>query len=83
MSEAVFQDVNLRRSTFRNVNLAEATIQNANLRNVSIDESEIGGLTIMGFDIQALIKAEMYRRELERLSFQAQELADPADARVS
>jgi uncharacterized protein YjbI with pentapeptide repeats len=52
VSDAVFSDVNLQGARFSNVNL----------KGVAIDDANIEGLTIFGYDVQALIKAERLRR---------------------
>jgi uncharacterized protein YjbI with pentapeptide repeats len=81
MGEAVFDDVNLRKATFHNVDLSDATIRNANLRDLSIDEANITGMTVFGFDVQALIEAELDRRDPERLRFTVRDPYDPDSVR--
>jgi uncharacterized protein YjbI with pentapeptide repeats len=46
---------------FRNVNLQGATLDDVNFRDVRIDNANIEGLTICGYDIQALIQPLLER----------------------
>jgi len=73
MAGAEFRDCNLAGSTFDDVNLSESLFSNVNLRGtrftdvnmagVTIDDANIEGLTIFGYDIHALIDAEMARKK--------------------
>ena len=76
MSGSVFDDVNLGGATFYNVNLAEATIRNANLSGLKIEGAGITGMTIFGFDVGALIEAELDRRDPERLRLKVGDFYD-------
>jgi uncharacterized protein YjbI with pentapeptide repeats len=58
-----FDDVNLSESVFADVNLQRARFANVNLTDASIDDAKIDGLTILGYDISALIQAEVARRQ--------------------
>jgi len=65
LAGATFDDVNLSGSSFSNVNLRGATLANVNLSGVVIEDANIEGLTIHGIDIQALVQAELAKREPE------------------
>jgi len=57
-----FDDVDLSQARFTNVNLRGARFVDVDLSGVAIDDANIDGLTILGHDIQALIRAEIARR---------------------
>ena len=54
-----FDDVNLSDTVFTDVNLPRARLANVNLTDISITEAKIDRLTIFGYDISALIQAEI------------------------
>jgi uncharacterized protein YjbI with pentapeptide repeats len=61
MAHAKFDDANLSNAVFSDVNLQGAKFGNVNLKDVTIKDANIEGLTIFGYNIQALIKAEILR----------------------
>jgi uncharacterized protein YjbI with pentapeptide repeats len=63
LSGAHFDDANLAGSLFSNVSLRDARFTDVNLAGVSIDNANITGLTIFGYDVQELIRAELARRK--------------------
>ncbi|MCL5999115.1 MAG: DinB family protein, partial [Chloroflexi bacterium] len=81
LHRATFRNVNLGEATFTNVNLAGATIRDADLEGMSIGDANIAGLTIFGFRIDALIRAELDRRDPERVRLRIGDLNDPASVR--
>jgi uncharacterized protein YjbI with pentapeptide repeats len=61
MKNVTMDDVSLLDAVFSNVNLQGGRFNDVNLKDVTIDDANIEGLTIFGYDIQSLIKAEMLR----------------------
>ena len=61
LAQAIFDDVNLGEARFGNVNLAGARFDDVNLSGVAIDNANIKGLRIFGYDIEALIEAQLDR----------------------
>ncbi len=82
LSGAMFRDVNLHGARFENVNLGEATIRNANLGGLQIVDANIVGLTIFGIPIDALVEAELDRRDLERVRLRMPDPHDPQEVRA-
>ena len=62
LARSMFDDVNLSESVFSNVNLRGARFTNVNMADVTMEDAYIEGLTIFGYDIHALIDAEMARQ---------------------
>ena len=58
MARSRFDDVNLLDAVFSNVNLQGSRFNDVNMKDVTIDDANIEGLTILGYDILSLIKAE-------------------------
>ena len=61
MKNVTIDDVALLDAVFSNVNLQGSRFNDVNLKNVTIDDANIEGLTILGYDILSLIKAEQLR----------------------
>ena len=57
MARSGFEDVNLTEAMFADVNLSGARLANVNMTRVAIDDANIEGLTILGYDIAALIRS--------------------------
>lgn len=81
MAGSVFRDVNLGGAVFEDVNLAGATIRNANLEGMRIEDANIDGLTVFGFRVDALIEAELDRRDPERARLKMRDPYDPEAVR--
>jgi len=63
LADARFDNVDLRNAVLSDINLSGARLADVDLRDVSIDDANIEGLTIFGIDIQALVRAELARRQ--------------------
>ncbi|MBC8102438.1 MAG: pentapeptide repeat-containing protein [Cytophagales bacterium] len=63
LANAQFRDVNLSEAVFENVRLAGAHFRDVSLQNARITDCRIDGLTILGFDVMALITAEQERQK--------------------
>jgi uncharacterized protein YjbI with pentapeptide repeats len=63
LAGASLDDVDLSDSVFSNSNLRRARFTNINLAELEIDDANIDGLKIFGHDIQALIRAELARKQ--------------------
>jgi uncharacterized protein YjbI with pentapeptide repeats len=82
LTGAVFRQVNLQGAKFDDVNLQGAAIRNANLSNLAIEDAFVRGMTVFGFDVGALIEAELDRRDPERLRLRMVDRHDPESVRA-
>lgn len=56
MARTRFEDVRLADARIDDVDLSRASFRNVNMTDVSIADARIVGLTVMGYDVQALIR---------------------------
>ena len=74
--------MNLHQAVFDDVNLAGVTIRNANLQDASIESANIRGLTISGIRVDALVEAELDRRDPEQASLRMDDRYEPGSVRT-
>lgn len=67
LAKSTFRDIDLSESHFTNTNLRGAKMNNVDLSDVVIEDARIDGLTIFGYDVSALIRAEIARRERDQV----------------
>src|SRR5512137_971855 len=82
MSGVIFRNVNLGGAVFEDVNLAEGVIRNANLTNFRIEDAYIKGMTVMGFNVEQMIEAELDRRDPQRARLRMADCYDPECVRA-
>jgi catechol 2,3-dioxygenase-like lactoylglutathione lyase family enzyme len=65
LANSTFDKIDLSETRFTGVNFRQARLTNVDLSAVVIEDARIDGLTILGHDVQTLIKAEIARRKSE------------------
>ena len=68
MARAQFDDVALADAQFANVDLRRASFRNVNLAGASIEDANLTGLTIMGHDVEALIRQQAAVADPDRIT---------------